>query len=134
MVNAQSKKTRYPVAPQKGNCPYDGHAFDQTTKSVSWSGKTLTFPYPIYFCFYHGFFVWRKDKNVLFELPKFEHEAIDISPLPPEAPDDAYLKCPIKMLKCKFCGSRWRQYITPFFVSDGKFCCPYCDGEQPYNP
>jgi len=110
----------------EGRCPYCDTAMTHTS-SVSWHGKSYTFPYSLYLCYRHGYFVWRGRKgHLLFELPKFDREATEISSIPLGVPENEFIKSSIKVLKCKFCRFKWRQFITPWVVADKRLSCPCC--------
>jgi len=53
--------------------------------------------------------------HVLAGFSKLEKEAIEVKVEPLEAKPNAYAEAPIIEIKCKYCGYRWKQYLTPFF-------------------
>jgi len=112
---------------EMGRCPYCYNRMD-SFMGVSWRGKYLEFPYPIYLCYRHGYFVWRGSSkgHVLAEFLKLEKEAIKVKAEPPGTPSNAYAEAPIVEIKCKFCGYKWRQYLTPFTKHDNGVWCPDC--------
>jgi uncharacterized paraquat-inducible protein A len=114
---------------EEGRCPYCDIKMT-STKSVSLHGKVLLFPYSLYLCYRHGYFIWRgrKKGHVLADFSKIEQEA-EIKPLSPEAKEDEYAKSPIIELKCYICGYKWKQFMTPYVSSSKTILCPNCKAE-----
>ena len=112
---------------EMGRCPYCDSRME-STMGVSWRGKYLGFAYPVYLCYRHGYFIWRGSRrgHVLADFSKLEKEAIEVKVEPPEAKPNAYAEAPIIEIKCKYCGYRWKQYLTPFVKLDKGVWCPDC--------
>jgi hypothetical protein len=113
---------------ERGRCPYC-YASMVPTMHVSWHGKYLSFPYPIYLCYRHGYFVWRGEGkgHILADFSKLKHEAIEVRDESPNALGDVYAESPIVKMKCKYCGYEWKQYLTPWVTYDKGVWCPNCD-------
>ncbi|MEM1574088.1 MAG: hypothetical protein QXY96_06405 [Candidatus Methanomethylicaceae archaeon] len=113
---------------EERRCPYCGIVMS-STKSIGLHGKLLSFPYSIYLCYRHGYFVWRgRNGYTLADFSKLEKEA-EIKQLTPEAKEDEYAKSPIIELKCYICNYKWKQYTTPWLISSKTIFCPDCKAE-----
>ncbi len=115
----------------EGRCPLCDTAMTHTI-SITYRGKSYTFPYSIYFCFHHGYFVWRGKKgHQLVDFSKLQHEATRVEPLPPGVPTNLYAESPIVEMKCPFCKGKWRQYDKAWTTQSGGVICPFCRAEIP---
>jgi len=117
----------------EGRCPLcrDGKAMTHTI-SISCDGKSYTFPYRLYHCFWHGYFVWRGKKgHQLADFSKLQHEATRVDPLPPEVPTPTPADYLIVKMKCPFCKGEWKQYDKTWTTQSGGVICPSCGAEIP---
>ncbi|MEM5831464.1 MAG: hypothetical protein QXO40_04635 [Candidatus Aenigmatarchaeota archaeon] len=114
---------------EEGRCPYC-NIIMSFTKSISLHGKLLLFPYKLYLCYRHGYFVWRGKKrgHILADFSKLEQEA-EVKQLTPEVREDEYAKSPIIKLKCYLCSYKWKQFLTPWVTSSKTIFCPNCKTE-----
>jgi len=119
------------VLETEGRCPLCGRAMTHTI-SITCSGKSYTFPYRLYLCFYHGYFVWRGKKgHQLADFSKLQREAIRVEPLPLGVPTNVYAESPIVKMKCPFCKDEWKQYDKTWTTQGGGVICPFCGAEIP---
>ena len=101
-----------------------------STRSVAWRGKALFFPFNLYLCYYHGYFVWRRGRHYLVNFEKLQHQAIDSEPTDKS---DYYAESKIVKMRCPFCGGKWRQYERVFTYEGEKIACPFCRAYIPKN-
>lgn len=122
----------------EGRCPLCkdssgiGSVMDHRT-FLTCDGKCYTFPYRVYYCFWHGWFVWRGKKgHQLIDFSKLKHEAIEVEPLPSESPDtSAIADYSIVKMKCPYCEDEWEQYDKTWTTQDGCVICPSCGAKIP---
>jgi len=117
----------------EGRCPLCGRAMPHRgVKSLTCDKVVYTFPFRIYYCHWHGYWVWRKNKHELVDFSKIKHQAIRTEQLPPESPDTTtiadYL---IVKMKCPYCGADWEQYDKTWTTQNGGVICPFCHAEIP---
>ena len=117
----------------EGRCPLciNHRAMQKPVKSVSCDGKIYTFPYRLYYCHYHGYFIWRGNKHELFNFSKLQHRA-KVKPLPSGVPSPTLGDYRIVEMKCTEpeCGYEWRQYDKTW-TYDENVICPKCGVEIP---
>ena len=94
-------------------------------KSISCDGKRYTFPYRLYDCPYHGYFIWRGNRHELFDFSKLKHRA-KVEPLPAGAPSPTLADYLIVEMKCTECGNEWSQYDKTWLYDDKYVICPKC--------
>lgn len=101
-------------------------------KSLTCDKVVYTFPFRIYYCDRHGYWVWRRKKHHLVDFSKLKHQANKVEPLPPNSPDTStmadYL---IVKMKCPYCEHEWGQYDKTLTTQSGGIICPSCGAEIP---
>jgi hypothetical protein len=121
----------------EGRCPLHvgiGRAMPHRgVKSLVCDKVVYTFPFRIYYCHLHGYWVWRGKKgHQLVNFSKLKHQATKVEPLPPESPDTStiadYL---IVKMKCPYCEHKWEQYDKTQLTQSGGVFCPDCGAEIP---
>ena len=105
-------------------------AMPKAVKSLRCDKLDYTFPFRIYWCQYHGYWIWRGNKHELLDFSKIKHEAVRIeefSPTPgaytPTLADYLIVK-----MKCPHCGGKWKQYDKTW-TQNGNIFCPFCHAE-----
>ena len=118
----------------EGRCPLciNQRAFDFHRISLTCERKSYTFSFRIYYCHYHGYFVWRGKKgHQLVDFSKLQHQATKVEPFPSESPDTStmadYL---IVKMECPYCEHEWEQYDKTW-TYDGNMICPKCGVKIP---
>ena len=102
-------------------------------KSLTCDKVVYTFPFRIYYCRWHGYWVWKGKKgHQLVDFSKLKHQATRVEPLPPDSPDTStmadYL---IVKMKCPYCEHEWGQYDKTLTTQSGSITCPSCRAEIP---
>ena len=118
----------------KGRCPLciNHRAMGKPRIHLTCERKSYTFPFRIYHCPYHGYFVWRGKKHQLVDFSKLKHQAKKVESLPPESPDtNTIADYSIVKMKCPHCGGEWRQYDKTWTTQTGGVICPCCGAEIP---
>ena len=117
----------------EAECPLCRHAMPHRgQKSLSCDKVIYTFPFRIYYCHYHGYWVWRGKKgHQLVDFSKLKHQAIKVEPLPASVPSPTLLDYRIIEMKCPYCEGEWRQYDRTWTTQSGGVVCPLCHAEIP---
>ena len=97
--------------------------------SITCDGKSYTFPYPLYYCIWHGYFIWRRGKHKLFNFSKHQCEAIRVDALPSEALTSKLEDYLIVEMECPYCKETWKQYDKTWTTQSGEVICPF-DGAK----
>ena len=121
----------------KGRCPLcinhramDSSGSARGYKSLTCDGKIYTFSSPnLYYCHYHGWFLWKGDKHVLFDFVKNMKRAKKVEPLGEGAYSPTLEDYRIIEMKCPECGYEWKQYDKTWLYNDRYLICPKCEGE-----
>ena len=56
---------------------YDGQ---QQSRYLICDGKRYTFPYYLYYCFWHGWFIYKRQRHQLVDFLRIKDEAIKVEP------------------------------------------------------
>lgn len=119
----------------EGRCPLCRRgalcrAMESHVKSLRCDKLDYTFPFRIYWCKHHGYWIWRGNKHELMDFAKIKREAIKIEEhsAPPTAYTPTLADYLVVKLKCPYCKKEWKQYDKTW-THNGMIFCPFCGRE-----
>lgn len=123
----------------KGRCPLcinhrvmDGSGPARGYTSLSCNGKFYTFPSSnLYYCHYHGWFLWTGNRHVLFDFAKNIKRAKKVEPLGEGVYSPTLEDYRIIKMNCSGCGHQWKQYDKTWLHNDRYVICPKCEAKIP---